>query len=316
MRTTAWRPYLWILGTHLVCAGYACDGERTAFLPFAADPACEDLSCPLAVDAETTVQVTHHGQIDEVAVVPPDLASVAFDPENARATIRPSREGLGTLVLRSGGAEVLMRPIETAKIATTTLRLSPLYPDSSQQLYVSAMLRVVAFHRDTKGRPVLGHGVEDWAIDGGSFRGAALSPLDQLEGDRYLLDPELTRDVIADGGPEIRVTARGATLVLRAMPAGSAATLALEGVDPGEELRFGARGELRLRLDVYDRDGSYIHGVPTSTGPELEVGDPEVLSAAAITGRRAVFLKARRAGTTTLAIRFDGQVVRYPVRVR
>lgn len=104
--------------------------------------------------------------------------------------------------------------------------------------------------------------------------------------------------------------------MLRAVPAGSAATLALEGVDVGEQLHIDMDAELRPRLDVYDGEGRYIHGTPTSTSVEVEVGDPDVLAASPIVARRSLFLRGVRGGTTTLTIRFDGREVRYTVRVR
>jgi hypothetical protein len=316
--------FMRIVGLCVLLAGCYIDGEATELRALAVEHACEDLSCPFAVGADTDILASHEGSIDAIRVEPADLASVAFDPLTKRATVRPTRAGTGTLIMDGwDGPGVLRVPIEAAAVAHTELVPTAtyetwdgenrLYPDDARGLYGGTMMRVAAIHRDADGRMLVGHGSEPWTITGGRFRTDEELSSD-LESDRYLRDEELLRDVIADSGPECIVGVDGATLPLRVGMLGSAASLALEGYPVDRVIELHDGDEVRPHLIVRDREGRYLHGMPAGTTVEVE-SDRSVAGASAIFIRRAIFLAAYSPGTTTLTIRFDGAEVTYRVHV-
>lgn len=303
--------------------GQGCCGVgEVGLTALSSDPACEDISCPLAVDAETAMITS--GVITEVVVTPTDLAALSFDPDTERLLVRPKRAGAGKLVLLDGTTMAFAQDITTAEVHATTLEpraqntlwdgsRREVYPEVTTQLYASTMMRVVAVLRDASGQPLLGHGLDRWTIEGGSFRPEGTRPTPELEDDRDLLDPVSFRDIVVGESGEVRVTLGDTVLVLAVRPAGSAATLALDDVPEGGEVVIDEHAELRPHVYVFDRDGRYIYGSPTEL--EIATGDDNV-TAHQISGRRDLYLRGARSGTTSLMIRFDGHEARFRVRVR
>ena len=286
----------------LFLAGGDCCGVGEPALMVGDDVSgrCYSGDCPLAIGADVVVMAYPDPDIRGASLEDPSLATLEL--MNGNLIVHPLAPG--TVKLRTALADNSVLTARLVFAARATTRVTPLvhidYENDAPgrpQVFTGTTFDVFADHRDAADQTLLGTGLEDWSITGGSFSG---SP----EGVR------LVRRVVAGSEPRLVVSARpdSAPLEVDVLPAGSTAHLDLQ-----TRIRQRDTGVItatfgvveRIWVSPYAANDRFIYGVPAGGDLTVTTDDPEIATAHLGSGRE-IQVTAKASGSTTMTVVFDG----------
>jgi hypothetical protein len=163
-----------------------------------------------------------------------------------------------------------------------------------------AELTVIAEHRNAAGERLLGHGFEDWSIEGGT-----LSELADYEWSEQALRRIVT---LSEDTATISI-GRGQALELDQVAPGSTAAIALlhdgERIDPGGTLHL-PLGTSDLHVLAFTADGRYILGGGENNQLAATESDRPADPVSTYLPRRLISIASGTHRTTELSVVFDG----------
>ncbi|MFT3696543.1 MAG: hypothetical protein QM831_25615 [Kofleriaceae bacterium] len=281
-----------------------CDSATLDLEPETSNDACYSLdACAMATGTDLrTMSVVRSDDTEGVgldAVYLDTLDVVSVTSDRTGATFHAIAPGLAHVHAKMGDY-AMDSTLRVADIATTNLQLlRPAVVAAPPMIaaFPATELLVQAQYFDLRGNPLVGHGVEDWALTGGVVQ-------QQYDFQTYGEDSALMQFVSITGDAEL--SAHGATLSVKQVPFGSTASISL-GQD-ALTIQRQIAGVFILMAKT--ADGLSIYGDAPAT---LTSSDPTIATAD-ISARR-VSVTPHAPGSTTLTIVFDGAQLVLPVTV-
>jgi hypothetical protein len=305
---------------------------------------CYPYECPVAVGAKQAFFVLRFGDQDNrVRAASLDVAGLAGVSTTERDMIvypHTAGESRVLLTLADGSRHPGFLRFHERATTNVVASLPPPGPPRGGTeaagvepplMFEGTTFTVIADHRDAGNNRLLGHGLEQWSVSGGTLAPVSATPFEfsgysgSDAAQLVFLDTARVRSVTAGSGPRLVVHARGDSPPFEAdvAPAGSTARLELavgdqRFTDDGELTMWAGTpsGDVRAYVMPLSQDDRLILGSPRDSNLEATVDDPDVVLASVLDDERAVTLVAQRPGRATLEITFDGVTRRLHIEVR
>ncbi|MGE0548562.1 MAG: hypothetical protein AB7O24_02595 [Kofleriaceae bacterium] len=307
---------VWSAGSFGAATG--CRPDIRELAPITGDYACHFVDeCAIAVGGEVALQAQHlHGgnwvttSIGSVAIDPQTIAGATI--ENGLVIVHTLAAGTGQITAEDITGESLAADIRVVPVESTDVELLQAF-DSNTALWGGfAVFRgtsvdVIAKHRDSEGKLLLGHGIETWAITGGTLQ--EIESGSAAPGETY--KNRLVRTVVpAADATEVSVTAgSGDPFVIDVALPGSTARLELAS---SATFRLGEQGQT-ISVRSFADDGQAIYG-DLANAVTAEVTDSAIARSQVIAARTIAIDPIAR-GTTSLVVSFDGIEATFPITI-
>lgn len=304
-----------VVGTGADCCGVGAPELAARYDPY---QGCYLYDCPIAVGAEQQIFVQTYDARDEYRIktarlADPSLAEIEVFHNDV--LVRPHAAGttsIDTTLVGGGDIPGTLRFADRAVTRTVAPSMPAGSSPTRPQIYAGSTMVLIADHRDAMDTPLLGHGLEQWSVTGGTLREVPPAATTDSQRTRYATVAEEGKRLVVKARPD--ATAFEADIV----QAGSAQKIVLTTayarlVDQGALTVYSYQAEL-VGVEVYSAANRRLFGAPRRAGLTVSVDNPAIAIASVVDGK--IQVQPMAFGSATLTVSFDGLTRRYRLNVQ